>query len=311
MARGRKITLHLVEGLPTGIIKAQIGNWAGLVTYAPRTKLNALANDSDIQKPGVYILVGLDPDDASRQIIYIGESENVLERLKQHEKKEENAIFDYVAVSTNKDDNLTKGHIRYLETRLIRIALETKRATLTNGTHPEEPSLPHADRDEMEVFLEHLQLILPLLGLTFALPKIHQNHKSFTPEGEESPIFTLSTKDQQYKQEVTAQARLIGGEFVVFKGSTALMRPIEHRSYQNQQSRLIRDGLLEKRNGVYVFTEDVPFTSPSAAAAIIRGQSTNGREYWKLKNGKKYGEWFDERITREEIKGSAQNTDLE
>ena len=36
MARGRKITLYLIDGLPSGIIKAQIGNWVGLVGYIAR-----------------------------------------------------------------------------------------------------------------------------------------------------------------------------------------------------------------------------------------------------------------------------------
>lgn len=80
--RGRKITLHLVEGIPSGIIKGQLGNWVGLVTYAPRTKLDDLATDSETKRPGVYVLTGPDPEDPTTSIVYIGESENVFNRLK-------------------------------------------------------------------------------------------------------------------------------------------------------------------------------------------------------------------------------------
>jgi len=170
MIRGRKITLHLVEGLPSGIIKGQLGNWVGLVTYAPRTKLDDLAADSDTKRPGVYVLTGPDPEDPTASIVYVGESENVFHRLKQHEKDDDKVFYEAVAVITSTDENLTKGHIRYLESRLLGIAHETKRATVNNVTRPDLPPLPAADRDEMEVFLDHLQMLLPVMGLNFALP---------------------------------------------------------------------------------------------------------------------------------------------
>ncbi|MCA9915469.1 MAG: DUF4357 domain-containing protein, partial [Anaerolineae bacterium] len=61
MARGRKITLYLVEGIPSGIIKAQMGNWVGMVTKSPRTKLDDLATDQSVKRPGIYVLTGPDP----------------------------------------------------------------------------------------------------------------------------------------------------------------------------------------------------------------------------------------------------------
>ncbi len=299
MVRGRKITLHLVEGIPSGIIKGQIGNWVGLVTHAPRTKLDDLALDSDIKRPGVYALTGTDPDDASARAVYIGESENVLARLKTHEKDDDKVFFDTITIITSTDENLTKGHIRYLESRLIEIAHQTRRATVSNGTRPDLPPLPAADRDEMEVFLEHLQMLLPVLGLNFALPL---PVRSVTIHGvqqldalDESPVFTLSTKEQRARIKVVANAQQIGGEFVVLKGSQALARN-QSRSYKSLKDRLIRTNSLVRDGDILSFVEDVPFNSPSAAAAIIRGQSTNGRIYWRLDNGTTYGEWFDARI---------------
>lgn len=260
MTRGRKITLHLVNGIPSGIIKGQIGNWVGLVTYAPRTKLDDLAADQDTKRPGVYVLTGPDPEDPSIRSVYIGESENVLNRLKQHEKD--------------------------------------------NNTTPELPPLPVADRDEMEVFLEHLQMLLPVLGLNFALPKpvrkVTDRHDTTQSSQEvDSPIFIMSTKEKGTQIEVTAQAQQIGGEFVVLAESTAFVRN-QNRSYKGLKDRLIRNGSLVSDGEILRFVEDVPFNSPSAAVAVIRGQNTNGRIYWRLKDGTTYGDWFDARIAEEE-----------
>jgi predicted GIY-YIG superfamily endonuclease len=313
MTRGRKITLYLVDGIPSGIIKGQIGNWVGLVTYAPRTKLDDLAADQDTKRPGVYVLTGPDPEDPTIRSVYIGESENVLYRLKQHEKDDDKGFFDYVAVITSTDENLTKGHIRYLESRLIAIAHQTKRATVDNNTRPELPPLPAADRDEMEVFLEHLQMLLPVLGLNFALPrpvrKVADLHNTIqSPQEVDSPIFIMSTKEQETRIEVTAQAQQIGGEFVVLADSTAFVRN-QSRSYKDLKDRLIRNGSLVSYGEILTFVEDVPFNSPSAAAAVIRGQNTNGRIYWRLKDGTTYGDWFDARIAEEEHQSTSTQDD--
>jgi hypothetical protein len=306
MIRGRKITLHLVEGIPSGIIKGQLGNWVGLVTYAPRTKLDDLKSDPDTKRPGLYVLTGPDTEDPTASIVYIGESENVFHRLGQHEKDDDKAFYEAVAVITSTDENLTKGHIRYLESRLIEIAYETKRATVKNGTRPDLPPLPPADRDEMEVFLDHLQMLLPIMGLNFALPRPVRASLSTVQTGtesqltiEETLVFSMVTKEQGSQLEVVARAQQISGEFVVLAGSTALNRNQSRSSYKDLKDRLIRNGSLVLQGEVLRFVEDVPFRSPSAAAAVIRGQNTNGRVYWRLDNGTTYGDWFDARISAE------------
>lgn len=301
--RGRKITLYLVEGTPHGIIKGQIGNWVGQVTFGKVTQLIELASDADIRRPGIYVLSGPDPEDRNPESVYIGESENVWGRLKEHERDETKSHFERVAVITSTDESLTKGHIRYLECKLIRIAHENGRASVANGTIPELPPLPAADRDEMEVFLDHIQLLLPVLGLNFVLPppkRLHTPQVSSIQSSIESPEFKLVTKHQETGFEAVARAQIINGEFVVLEGSTALVRM--EGGYKALKERLIRNQSLVQSDNLYRFTENVPFDSPSAAAAIVRGQNTNGRVYWKLDNGQSYGEWLDARIAAQETK---------
>ena len=77
--------------------------------------------------------------------------------------------------------------------------------------------------------------------------------------------------------------------FVVLKGSTAVLqeRPQAHRWPASIifRKKLIADGTLVPQDGFYVFTKDVEFSSPSAAASVIEGGSANGLIEWRTKDG--------------------------
>ena len=49
---------------------------------------------------------------------------------------------------------------------------------------------------------------------------------------------------------------------------------------------MIEDSDLIVKAGKFVFTKDVEFSSPSAAAAVIHGASANGLMAWKNRQGK-------------------------
>ena len=43
--------------------------------------------------------------------------------------------------------------------------------------------------------------------------------------------------------------------------------------------------------GSGLLTRDIPFSSPSTAAAVALGRSSNGRLEWKSADGGTYGDW--------------------
>ncbi|MCE5203851.1 MAG: DUF4357 domain-containing protein [Actinomycetia bacterium] len=51
------------------------------------------------------------------------------------------------------------------------------------------------------------------------------------------------------------------------------------------------DGSMRVDGGVGILTRDVPFSSPSTAAAVALGRSSNGRLEWKAPDGTSYGDW--------------------
>jgi hypothetical protein len=61
MALGKTIRVYLSDGMPTGPVIAEIINWTGQVVVVPRAQLHEMAKREELQKTGVYMLVGQDP----------------------------------------------------------------------------------------------------------------------------------------------------------------------------------------------------------------------------------------------------------
>lgn len=74
---GKTIRILLADGEPTGTLLAEISNWTGKVIVAPRSRLDQLSKREEVRRTGIYLLVGPDPVDSSRQLVCIGEGDNV------------------------------------------------------------------------------------------------------------------------------------------------------------------------------------------------------------------------------------------
>ncbi len=294
---GKTVRIYLVDGSPTGVKTAEIINWTGNVTVAPRSQLADLANRAEVKRTGLYILVGDDPNNPLQQAIYVGESDNVWKRLASHNKDQAKDFWQRTVVVTSKDENLTKSHVRYLESRLIQLAKQSQRSTVVNGTVPDAPLLPEPDVADMNYFLGQVQMLLPVLGFNFATPLPSTTELDIGEQKSQhvSPVFAFSYAGTD------AMAREIDGEFVVLKDSTARKSNTQSlaAAYIQTREQLAKEGkLVDSADDEYwSFAQDIPFGSPSTAAAIIGGAQLNGRIYWKLKdNNQTYAEWQEAQI---------------
>jgi hypothetical protein len=268
------ITLFLLRGDAKSLRTAEISNWTGKAVAAPRTELDELLAREELDKAGVYFLIGSDPLTGAPRA-YIGEAEVIRDRLKQHKTKE---FWVSAIVFVSKDENLTKAHVRYLEGRLLAEAAQIKRFTLEQN-QAGGSKLPESDREEMEVFLAHIWQLLPVLGSDILAP-IAQPSAIAQPGG----VLYCRVKGAEARGQRTANG------FVVFQGSTAVLdeRP-SAESYPyvlTQRRQRIADGTLTEKDGFLVFTKDAEFSSPSAAAAVIHGGSANGLTAWRTGVGK-------------------------
>ncbi|CAD5203567.1 GIY-YIG nuclease family protein [Pseudomonas sp. FEN] len=305
MNQGRSIRLFLVDGTPNGLLTAEIMNWTGHVLTGPRSKLAELVQRPECARTGVYFLVGPDPENNLRSKVYIGESDDVAKRLKQHNRPEISEgtaggkdFWEKVCLVTSKDQNLTKTHVKYLESLLIGIANTVGRCELVNGTAHDYGSLPESDRADMAFFLEQIRTVLPVLGFDFLRELTKPSFAlsvSPTAPVSRSPRFTLDVP----RYRISAQGQEIDGEFFVLKGSKARAEWVGTESgYQGLFKQLADDGVLVADGSEHLlFSDDYAFSSPSAAAAVVSGRSANGRTSWLVEGtGQSYAAWQEAQV---------------
>ena len=112
---GKQVKLFLVDGTPGGLTTAEITNWTGSVLSARRSDLAELLRREEAERTGAYLLLGEDEDAVGDIRCYVGEADVVATRLRAHVK--DKPFWNQVVLITSKDTNLTKSHVRYLESR--------------------------------------------------------------------------------------------------------------------------------------------------------------------------------------------------
>ena len=268
------IKLFLVHGDAKRLRTAELSNWTGKAVAGPRSEFDSVLAREEAAKSGVYFLSGTDSE-SGKPAAYIGEAESIRDRLRGHLDKD---FWNHVVFFISKDENLTKAHVRYLEGRLIEQAKSAGRALVMNG-QASGAKLPESDREDMEIFLDRIHQLMPVLGADALLPI------GSVPEGfAEKEILVCEIKG------LKATGRLTPAGFVVLKGSQAVLK---ERASAHQypytlasRNRLIEDGTLVEAGDHLKFTRDSEFSSPSAAATVVHGGSANGLLAWKSTSGK-------------------------
>ncbi|TFL18466.1 GIY-YIG nuclease family protein [Jannaschia formosa] len=303
---GRTIQLFLVDGKPTGLRKASIHGWTGLLFVSGASAFGDLTARDEVDRTGVYILSGPDPDKAGSTRVYIGSGNSVAERIRQSALKRD--FWETAITVTTSDDDMSKGHAEYLEARLIEQTAKAGRVTLDNGTHPDTSRrrLPEADIANMEQFLANLRIILPVIGLDMLKP---QPKAVSTAAGPTSPSISNEVQFEiRHKSGVQATAVEEEGEFIVLEGSEVLTGTgyVQHDTAKATKDRLLADGILVPQEGAQEpaklrFTRPWSFTSPSAAAAVVLDRHSNGRLEWKVKGASQtYHDWQQAQAAKQE-----------
>lgn len=302
-AIGRSLELYYIDGRPDGMLTAELFNWTGHVLMAPRTQIAEALVRPEASYAGVYLLIG-EQDGEPRA--YVGEGEDISARIRSHDVRKEwwtNAVL--ITAAANK---LNKAHVRYLEARLIAEARTIGRVPLDNGTTPAPATLSEADVAKMEAFLENLFIVLPAVRVDMfikrtrpavaaisapsALPTLHSGHAEHRAEEK----FTLQLKREKFRADAVLNT---DGEFVVLAGSQA--RPLQGASpYAELHRELLRAGVIAVDAEGYRFTQNYAFKSPSAAASVALGRSSNGTTAWcRPADGQTYKQWEAKKLGAE------------
>jgi hypothetical protein len=155
----------------------------------------------------------------------------------------------------------------------------------------------------MEFFLEQVQVILPVVGMDFLRPTPRRVVVEPSRQSKSGAPPPLELVLESRKHGIEAHALEADGEITILSGSQAVAKDdFVANTYAALRKELMDDGRLKLSSDGqhYQFVEDVTFSSPSAAAAVVFNRNTNGRRVWRVKStGQSLKEWQDAQITQE------------
>lgn len=267
-----------------------LSNWVGKVFIGNRKHVDIIQSIPEIAKStGLYFLLGKDIQ-TEETFLYIGEADDVAQRIKQHSTNKSKEWFEDFIVFVSKDMDLTKAHVRYLEKSLYDLALQNLTTiSLKNNCCPPGSNLSVCDVAYMQEFQDNMIFILNNLGL-INFVKTQQEEKT----QEQKNIFYLTLSQNRIDKNgeiVKAKMVITDNGYMLLKGSYVESEErapsFKKHIYYKIRTKLENDNLFVKSDidGLWETKEDIPFKACSAAAAVVKNRVTNGRAEWKLADG--------------------------
>lgn len=276
MNYGKTIELFFVNGTADDVVTAELSNWNAQAIRIPRSECRNPSQDhiaNALQGVGVYFLIC--QNDGGKEGVYVGEAENIHNRLCNHLRDYDNGketyYWNYAIVFVG--GRLDKALIRYLENRFVNILKECGRCeNLTQNTF-QNTVLKPSQIATMEEFIDNARVVLSALGCKILVPQ---------------PSVTNTTLTFYCKGKRNADAKgfLSPNGFTVLKDSRVASSTVESfkthcRGYYELLKRLEADGIIVDS----VFVHNYEFSSPSSASSVVLGRSSNGNQDWKSIDG--------------------------
>ena len=272
----KTIQIFLPDGQPRGIRIAEITTRIVQAVQVPRSLLDRAVGRREFEHVGVYFLFG-ESEAEAKPIVYIGQTEDLVARLKLHNAKKE--FWRTAVLVISKTHSFTQAHIRFLEWHCIKMATQANRYQLDNGNESSKPHVPEPmEADILDAF-ETSSVLLSTLGFPVFEPVASPKERRDSRD-----VFVCTGPD------ANARGELVEDGFVVFRDSIARAEcaPSAAEAVSAKRQPLIEGRvLLPESNGKsYRFSEDYLFSSPSSAAMIVLARSANGWQEWRAKDGR-------------------------
>ena len=268
--KSKTLQMLVPEGNPNGMKIIELPGWSGRCFILPRQSLRELKDRSEINQPGLYLLFGVD-EVSLDDLVYIGESENFYSRIANHDSNKD--FWNLAVIFTG---GLNRAFVKYLEYRATTLAHEASRMVVQNKVQPQENTLSEFEKVTAEQYFENVQFILGAIG--------YQVFDTIAESISDIKFYHLKAEDADAKAQL-----LEDGSLNVLKGSIARIRETESFGGWSQvaRKRFLEDGtFVDNGDGVsYIYTKDVLFKSPTAAAATTTGRPINGWTSWKDESG--------------------------
>lgn len=279
----RTIQIFLPKGDPRGIRVAELTTSIVRVIEVPRTLLEQFKEMPEAERVAVYLLIN-DDEDNEYPAVYIGQTGGAGQRLVDHHRQKE--FWNRALVVVSITDNLTQTHALYLEWLGIKLANEAGRYKVENGNAGSRPHTPAPMEADCQDIFDKLRTLVATLGQPVFEPFAKARATDTASSGVDT-FYLQSPGKYEAVGEYTAEGMVVLTGSKVRKDVTPSMA---NTALVPKRQALIEDGALKPEGDFYVFQRDVLFKSPSGAAAIVRGASSNGWAEWRSKEGKSLDE---------------------
>jgi len=229
-------------------------------------------NSKELNKPALYILCNRD-----KKQLYVGETDDSLKRLKNHEAKD---FWTEAIVFHSTTDTLSTTEVKWLEAKTYETLAELGYYDLSqNKQKPQSPPLKKNQIYTLEPIFEEAKNYICAAGFDIFL----KGEKDKQQE-EESLISCTLSRNADAKGLFNPQ----DGSLIVLKGSKINPEMVKKASPQIVAKRIKDIAKYAKKSGKeLIVTQDVTFNSPSGAAVFCCGGSANGWIEWKDANNNK------------------------
>lgn len=269
---GKTITTHFLEGTPKGIQSIQLSNRTLIAYQIPRSELKKCNDITELGNSCLYILFGETQEGNSKA--YIGETDNFLERIIDHNRKKD--FWQKAFVFTTLSNTLNKADVLYLEFLALKLAKKVENYNLSeNKQQPKKPALQRHTIDTMNEFFNDIKFITEFGG--------YDIFKTI----EKEPLLLFYTNGRKSD----AKGFYDENGFTVLKGSVIASTVVASHSNPTKRKDILNK-VSELQGEQVILKQNYTFSSPSAAADFCIGSSNNGWTVWKTKEGKTLDEVY-------------------
>lgn len=285
-----KTIVNIYSNSTGSITHYSVREWSINIYATERFVLESKITDEQkkvLSEPGVYILV-------NEEYAYIGQSQNILERWKQHIGNEEKDWFNCAYAITDLR-GFSATDLNALEYLFLSKAQEAGRFEIMNAATTENQKKDYLkDSDFYDSVFENVNLLLnniyrghrvfdriDLENTNQIENNIEKNDVSLNDELQ-NRIFTMN------HAECYGQLKKVKEGWLLLKGAQARIRDFENSVKHENTKKMIKysiaylDGKLDANLKT---TEDILFSSPSTPIAALAQQTANGWKVWKDEEG--------------------------
>jgi hypothetical protein len=287
--RARHVTITLVTGSPIGLTIRRLANSDAVVLTCSRELLPRAWEEPETKRSGVYILLGIAPDNAGILAAYVGKATSIRDRIRQHCGR----AFLQTAMLIAADDQLTDEQTSYIESRLATILESSRMVSIIGTRRPKVATIRGDLRDAAEKFLSDALLLLgpiePMLALVATTASARRGRAEYPIESE-----VLRTRERSLGGELfemrrgrayALARRTRSGGLRVIAGSR-LVKAIGPRLPKKwvalREQLLLSGGVAPTADAdVVMLLRDADMPTKRSAACLVAGDLVNHSRMWR------------------------------